>query len=205
MQIGIMGGTFNPPHKGHMNAAFSAKREIPLDRLILIPAGIPPHKKVDESSASVADRLEMTRLVADEIGAEVSDIEIMREGKSYTVDTLREIKKKFPDDSLWLIMGTDMFLSLESWREPQEIFSLASIAVIARAENDREALAAHSERLLRLYGAKSRIIETASITISSSELRQSVAEGKHSEFLSDSVYNYIIEKKLYGVWECDEI
>jgi len=200
-----MGGTFNPPHKGHMNAACAAKREIPLDKLILIPAGIPPHKKLAADSAAVEDRLAMTRLVAEEIGAEVSDIEIMREGKSYTVDTLREIKKAFPEDSLWLIMGTDMFLSLESWREPQEIFSLAAIAVIARDEKDKEALAAHSERLGKLYGAESRVIETASVTISSSELRPDIMSEKHSAFLSDSVYNYIIKKKLYGVRECDEI
>ena len=199
-----MGGTFNPPHTGHVNAARVAKESVPLDKIIFIPAGIPPHKQMAENSATVGERLEMTRLAAAEIGAEVSDIEIAREGKSFTADTLSELAKIYPDDELWLIMGTDMFLTIENWRDPERIFSLASIAVMPRCDGDIDALTKHSEKLAKLYGTVSVVINEKSLTISSTDIRPLIKSGKISEYLPGKVYEYILENKLYGISGSDE-
>lgn len=204
MRIGIMGGTFNPPHMGHVNAASAAMHEIPLDRIIFVPAGIPPHKAMAEDSASTKERLEMTGLAAELVGAEVSDMEISREGKSFTVDTLRELKKKYPNDELWLIMGTDMFLSIETWREFETILSLAGIAAVPRDKNDLECLFNHGKFLKKKYGATSRIIETEAVTISSSELRPGINRDELLGFLPEAVYEYIVRKKLYGISGSDK-
>ena len=201
MRIGIMGGTFNPPHMGHINAARSAQSELKLDRIIFIPAGIPPHKEMAENSANAQDRLNMACLAAKCIGAEVSDIEISRHGKSFTVDTLKELKRMYADSELWLIMGTDMFLSLETWREPQTIFSLASIAAVPRNEKDIKKLSEHGKILYEKYGAVSRIIDAPVVTISSSELRPDISSSELSGFLPDEVYEYIVSHHLYGISE----
>ncbi len=199
MRTGLMGGTFNPPHMGHINAARAAKVELELDRLIFIPTGVPPHKQMAAGSPSSQDRLEMTRIAARLVDAEVSDIEILREGKSFTVDTLREIKSKLPKDDLWLVMGTDMFLSIESWREPQTIFELVNIAAVPRDKNDLETLRKHGRLLKEKYGAVSRIIETEAVTISSSELRPDINSNGFLEFLPEEVRAYIAKNKLYGI------
>jgi nicotinate-nucleotide adenylyltransferase len=117
-RIGIYGGTYNPPHIGHLRAAEYAIDALKLDRLLLIPTGVSPHKEM-AAGATSADRLELLRLSAAGIEkAEVSDIEIRREGRSYTVDTLRQIRTEHPDSRLFLLMGTDMFTSFLTWREP---------------------------------------------------------------------------------------
>jgi len=199
MRIGIFGGTFNPPHMGHISAAKAARDELRLDRLILIPSSIPPHKEISKDAATVSQRLEMTRLAAEDISAEVSDMEISRGGRSYTVETLRELRLKYPSDELWFIMGTDMFLSIEKWREPEEIMRLASIAVVPRYEESREELLLQSKALSEKYGAVSRVIDASVLEISSTELREEIRRGNPSEFISASVYEYIKKEKLYGV------
>lgn len=205
MRTGIMGGTFNPPHMGHINAARAAKGELSLDRLIFIPTGTPPHKEMAEHSATTEQRLEMTRLAAKSAGAEASDIEIRRKGKSFTVYTLRELHKKYPDDELWLIMGTDMFLSLETWFCFEEIFSLACIAAVPREDDDKSELLAYSDHLKKQYGAKTRVMETEALTVSSTELRPGKDRKQLKKFLSPEVYDYIIRKNLYGISGCDKI
>lgn len=205
MRTGLMGGTFNPPHMGHINAARAAKEELSLDRLIFIPTGTPPHKEMAEHSATTEQRLEMTYLAAKTLGAEVSDIETRREGKSFTVYTLRELHKKYPDDELWLIMGTDMFLSLETWFCFEEIFSLASVAAVAREDDDKEKLFAYSEYLKDKHGAKTRVLEVAALTVSSTELRPGKNRKELQKFLPPEVYDYIIRKNLYGISGCDKI
>ena len=200
-----MGGTFNPPHMGHINAACAAKKELFLDKLIFIPTGTPPHKEMAEGSATTAQRLEMAQLAAKSIDADVSDIEIRREGKSFTVYTLRELRKEYRDDELWLIMGTDMFLSLETWFCFEEIFSLSCIAAVPRENDDKEKLLAYSEQLEQKYGAKTRVLETEALTVSSTELRPGGGRKEIQKFLPPDVYDYIVRKKLYGISGCDKI
>ena len=199
MRIGIMGGTFNPPHTGHINAANVAKKELSLDKLIFIPTALPPHKELAVGSATALQRLEMTRLAAELAGAETSDIEISRGGKSYTADTLKELIKLYPGDQLWLIMGTDMFMTLEEWKTPEKIFELAKIAVIPRCNGDREMLLRYAEKLLEKYGAATRIIDAPAVTISSSELRMEKLTEEQKKYIPEKVMSYITENKLYSL------
>ncbi|MEG2037272.1 MAG: nicotinate-nicotinamide nucleotide adenylyltransferase, partial [Ruthenibacterium sp.] len=154
MRIGIYGGTFNPPHLGHLTAAKTAFELLSLDKLLLIPARVPPHKNLPDGSATAAQRLQMTRLAGDAIGVatEVLELEIARKGKSFTSDTLRELREIYPTDELWLLMGTDMFLTFGAWHEPETILSLAGIAAFGRTEkNTEELFARQRENLTKSY------------------------------------------------------
>ena len=128
MKIGIYGGTFNPPHLGHLTAAAAVIATLKLDKLLLIPASIPPHKDLPAGSATAEQRLEMTRMAGEQLGlgskVETLDMEVRRAGKSFTSDTLAELKAQFPEDELWLLMGTDMLLSFDSWTRSWVLFWL---------------------------------------------------------------------------------
>lgn len=121
-KIGVFGGTFNPPHAGHLLAAEEVKKALGLDRILFVPDAWPPHKAMPEGSPAPEQRLEMVRAAVKGLDiAEVSDMELRRGGKSYTADTLRLLKAQYPEDRLYLITGTDMFLSLHNWYAPEEI------------------------------------------------------------------------------------
>ncbi len=206
MKIGIYGGTFDPIHRGHMAAAGAAAWELRLDRLFLIPAGHPPHKQITPTGASPAHRLAMTRIAADRMGlsipADVLDLEMRREGKSFTSDTLRLLRAQFPEDELWLLVGTDMFLSLHTWHEPETILSLAQICAFSRTEQADEAqFAAQKARLETEFpGCQVRILHIPDLVeISSTEIRAELAAGREPEALDTSVYGYILRNHLYGV------
>ena len=202
MKIGIYGGSFNPIHRGHLTAAQSAAQQLGLDRLFLIPASVPPHKQLSADSASAQQRLEMTVLATAEMQCKVDvlDIELRRTGKSYTSDTLRELKEKYPDDELWLLMGTDMFLSLQTWHEPEVIMSLASIGAFSRTEEgEDEEFAAQKAFLEKTYGATVATLENPRvIEISSTQVRAALPKGDGEEYLSAAVYGYILRHGLYG-------
>lgn len=204
MRIGIYGGTFDPIHRGHMAAAQTAAAVLKLDKLLLIPAGIPPHKQLAAGGADKAHRLAMTRLAADRLGlkipVEVLTIELEREGKSFSSDTLRELRKTYPEDELWLLMGTDMFLTLQTWHEPEQVMAMAKICAFGRAEQDGEALfAPQREYLSRTFGAELMTITIPGlIDISSTQLRSRLAAGERPEELDESVYGYILMNGLYG-------
>lgn len=204
MKIGIYGGTFNPPHLGHLISARFAMEYLGLDKLLFIPAAIPPHKILPEGSAAAERRLEMMELAADSMllrgQAEVTDMELRREGKSYTADTLRELRAEYPDDELWLLMGTDMFLTLQNWYQPEVICSLAHLAAFARTEADTgEMLEIQGKYLSGTFGAKVCIIQLPQIIpISSTRLREALEKGEGSRYLPPSVYGYILRNGLYG-------
>ena len=138
MRIGILGGTFNPPHLAHLICAQEAFLQLGLDRVVLIPARIPPHKPVEEEPGP-EHRLELCRLAiqGDEHRFEVSDVEIAREGPSYTVDTLKELRSSAPDHELFLIVGGDIAAGLPDWREPERVLSLATLAIAKRRGTSR--------------------------------------------------------------------
>ena len=206
MKTGIYGGTFNPIHLGHMQAAAFAAKELGLEQLVLIPAGIPPHKAMAQDSPENCHRLEMTRLAADKlqldlgIPVEVSDMEINREGKSFTSDTLSIWKAEHPEDELTLFMGTDMLTTFTAWHEPEKIAALAQICSFARGAEDKEALLAAKAVVEERYtGACVKVLDLPEIVeISSSELRESLAAGKGREYIDDAVYGYILRMGLYG-------
>ena len=204
MKIGIYGGTFNPPHLGHMAAAKTAVQVLGLDKLILVPAAVPPHKQLPEGSATAEQRLDMVRLMADNLNlpgvAQVSDIELHREGKSYTSDTLVAMKALYPDAELWLLMGTDMFLTLHNWHEPKKIMDLAGICAFGRAEQDGEELFAPQRKFLQeQYNARLTTITLPGLVdISSTQLRDVLEKGQGEEYLCPAVYGYILMNGLYG-------
>ena len=204
MKIGIYGGSFNPPHLGHLAAAKAAMAALELDRLVFIPAGVPPHKDLAPGSPDRAQRLEMTRIAADQLlmpaSTEVWDTELHREGKSYTADTLEEAAARWPGDELWLLMGTDMFLTLHLWAEPEKILALAGVCAFGRTEADSEEMfAPQREFLNRKFHAKIATISIPGLVdISSTRLRELLAQGKGRDFLPEAVYGYILREKLYG-------
>ena len=205
MKIGVYGGTFNPPHLGHLTAARAVFELLGLDLLLLIPAGLPPHKELPAGSPTPEQRLEMTRLAGEQLGlgdkVRTLDIELERGGRSFTSDTLAQLKAQYPDSELWLLMGTDMFLTLQAWHEPEKILSLAGIAAFGRTEEDTEELfSAQREYLYKTY-PQARIFTLTIpgvIDVSSTELREKLAKGEGGNLLAPAVYGYILREGLYN-------
>lgn len=207
MKLGIYGGSYNPPHLGHMHAAVAAARYLELDHLLLIPAGIPPHKHLSAGTPAPEERFAMTSLMAEELSmlagipVTVSRIEIDREGKSYTADTLHFLREQYPDAELWLLMGTDMFLTFQDWRSPEEILSCTGLCAFGRSERDSEELFSVQRNYLTEHFPGARL-ETMSlpglVEISSTELRMLLPQGKGEKYLSPQIFGYILRKRLYG-------
>ncbi len=191
-----MGGTFNPPHRGHLNAARLAKDALALDRVLFIPTNIPPHKALPENTASPKTRCEMVQLlIEDEPWAELDTMEIDRGGASYTVDTLKELKKRCGDE-LFLIVGTDMLMSFDRiWREPENIAELAVLAVCAREDEDWIPLIKKAEALKETLGARIELVRGECVTVSSTELRKGGALRKYTP---SGLAEYIEQHHLYG-------
>ena len=207
MKIGIYGGSFNPPHLGHMTAAIAASVCLKLDKLLLIPAGIPPHKVLSEGTPSEGHRLAMTRLMGEQVAletgieVEVSDMEMLREGKSYTADTVRELHEAYPGDELWLFMGTDMFLTFQAWHQPEEIVKYAGICAFGRTETDTEELFAVQREYLAAVFPGTRITTMVLpnvVDISSTALRRAIPAGQGGRYLAPAVLGYILREHLYG-------
>lgn len=197
-RIGIYGGTYSPPHIGHLRAAEYAIEALKLDRLLLIPTGVSPHKAMSAGATS-EDRLQMLRLSAAGMEkAEVSDIELKREGRSYTVDTLGTIRAENPGAELVLLMGTDMFLSFMTWREPESIMKLATLAVFCRGEKGEVAKIEAQKISLESLGARIELVENPVTAISSTDLRRMLVFGCADPFLMPGVGDYIRERGLYG-------
>lgn len=197
--IGIYGGTFNPPHLGHVLAARAAKEALGLDKVLLVPDAQPPHKALPEGSPIPAQRVEMTRLaVRDEPWLEVSELELSRPGKSYTSDTLRLVSGQYPNDTLYLLMGTDMFLSLHTWHEPEVICGLAVIVGMNREEDRGGAMAQQKALLEERFGAKAVVLSNVPLEISSTHLRRMLILGGADHYMNPSVLSYIRENGLYG-------
>ena len=204
MKIGVYGGTFNPPHLGHLAAARAAIEALELDKLLLIPAAVPPHKSLPQETPSLEHRMKMVEKMADALQlpqlVEASRLEAGRHGKSYTSDTLEAIHEQYPGAQLWLIMGTDMFLTLHQWHDPEEILRLAGVCAFGRREGDGEAVFAPQRALLeQTYGAKVVTMTLPDLVdISSTQLRELLAKGEGAQYLHPSVYGYILMNGLYG-------
>lgn len=206
--MGIYGGTFSPPHLGHVNAGLSFLRQLELDRLMVIPSRIPPHKP--DSSISPLHRLRMTQLAfsdAPEYGEKlfVSDFEISRPEVSFTVNTLSYFHAM--DYKLYFLCGTDMFLSLDHWKDPAEIFSLATIAYVRRENESPEIrqMIEDAKYTYRIkYNAEPIEICTKPIEISSSEIRRMIQSGEDTgKWLPTGVADYIRENDLYLTADTD--
>ena len=203
MKIGIYGGTFNPPHLGHLAAARAAIDALELDRLLLVPAAVPPHKALPAGTPAGEHRLAMTERMGDALlmpeVVSVSGMELERAGKSYTADTLAQLSREYPGARLWLLTGTDMFLTLHQWHDPEAILRLAGVCAFARSEGDEARFAPQKEFLERTYGAEVAVIPLPGLVdISSTRLRELLAAGEGRDYLSPAVYGYILLHGLYG-------
>lgn len=180
MRIGVYGGSFNPPHTGHTLAAAELIAALQLDRLLVVPAANPPHKTLPPGSPGPEQRLALCEAAfAGLPHVEVCDLEIRRAGKSYTVDTLTALTSEHPEDDFFLIMGTDMFLTFASWREPERIASMAALAVMHRDTSDETwtRVQAEAECLRRTVGARVIAVENRCVQISSTTVRRLLAFG----------------------------
>lgn len=195
MRLGILGGTFDPIHLGHLAAARAAIDCARLDRVVLIPAGVPPHRR--STAASPDQRLEMCRLAIDGDGAfEVSDVEIRRGGISYTVDTLRELKRVRPEDELFLILGWDAAKLFATWHQPDEVRRLATLVVVTRPGSEAPDVAAlHDAGLDPEHAVR---CERPTPAISGSALRRAIAQGERvSDLVPEPVAAYIARHGMY--------
>ena len=197
MRIGILGGTFNPPHLGHLICAQEAYLQLELDRVTLIPARIPPHKPVDDEPGP-QHRLELCRVaVGDDERFDVSGVEIERDGPSYTVDTLELLHSRSPESELYLIVGGDIAAGLPKWREPERVLSLATLAVAGRRGTSRAEV---DGALHTLAGAdRTQFFQMPTIGVSSTVLRRRVGAGQSIRYyVPDAVEAYIGRHRLYG-------
>ena len=187
-----------------MAAARQAAEALKLDKLLLIPTRVPPHKALTEDVAGPEHRLEMTRFAVQALNldgvAEASDLELRREGKSYTLDTLREIRALYPKGELFLLLGTDMFLTFHQWRHPEEIAKLCTLCAFHRSALDSAGdFASQKRRLERKFGAHVKFVDLQEVVdISSTRLRQMLPAGQGREFLAPAVYGCILREGMYG-------
>ncbi len=198
MRIGIYGGSFNPPHKGHIRLAETMLGAAELDKIIIIPAGTPPHKE----SPDLADnntRLEMCTLAFSGDCFEISDIELRREGKSFTVDTVSELRKIYPDDSLFLIIGSDMLLSFHKWYRFEEILKNVTLCVATREkEISGEDLLIYAKDVLKLKENEIIISPVDAFVCSSTDVREKIKARENTDsFLGNEVREYIMENNIY--------
>jgi nicotinate-nucleotide adenylyltransferase len=198
LRVGILGGTFNPPHLGHLVCAQEAYLQLGLARVDLVPARVPPHKPV-EDEPGIEHRLEMCRLAiaGDEQRFRVLDLEARREGVSYTVDTLEELHAQEPESELFLIVGSDVALEFGSWREPERVLALAQVAVAERPGTVRGGV---EQALGQIEGGdRARFLNMPAIEISSTLLRHRARIGEPTRYLvPDLVRDYIDRHRLYG-------
>ena len=213
-KIGIFGGTFNPVHKGHELAAVSFYNKLGLDKLIIMPSNIPPHKQADANVTAV-QRLEMCRIAfggletETKIEVEVSDFEVKKEGKSYTFDTVSDLRKTYKNDKLYFLIGSDMFLYFENWYKHLELLKLCALAVAYRNINDNENEAGKREILnmrdrLVQTGAEIELLENEPFEISSTEIRAEIRKNIYCndnagyiKYIKTEVLDYIKKQGIY--------
>jgi nicotinate-nucleotide adenylyltransferase len=211
VRTALLGGSFNPIHYGHLLLADEVQEAVAFDRVVFVPAGVPPHKRAG-TVAPAADRFAMVQLaIADHPGFEVSDIELRRSGPSYTVDTLGALHGR--DDELFLVIGSEMFLDLLSWREPKRIAELARLCVVPRTGSAFDPDGAAAQGVLRALGLfafarpgdialteprTALLVHATSLPLSASDLRRRVREGRSLAYrLPDAVAAYIRAHDLY--------
>ena len=197
-RIGIYGGTFNPPHIGHIEAAKQAASALQLTKLLVIPDRIAPHKVMPAGSPTPQQRLEMLQIAfRDCPDIEVSDLELRREGPSYTWETIAQLKQMYPEAQLILFMGTDMFLSFHTWKNPGYILDNASIGVFFRGNRNERAAVEEKKAEMEARGATIDLVENDVIEISSTQMRRLLAFRCAADFLPEGVLDYIREERLY--------
>ncbi len=198
MKIGIFGGAFNPVHNGHLNIADAFYEDLKLDKMLLIPTANPPHKS-GAGLLSGDDRINMLRLAIENKPYEISTIEFERNDKSYTYNTLLELKRLYPEADLFLIIGADQIINFEKWYRYSDILDMVTLCASAReSEEEKQIIIKSAQRL----GIQDRFYmsDRAVLRVSSSEIRDKIKNGSDvSKLLPKKVFDYISEKGLYRV------
>ena len=201
-RIGIYGGSFNPPHIGHMDAALWAVDKLGLSKMLLIPCNISPGKQMPTGSADNAQRLYMLQLATAGIDKlQICQLELLRGGVSYTCETVQQLRKEYPDAELILCMGADAFCSFHTWKNPEEILEDASLAVFYRGNKNEDDLVLQAQQKLSAMGAKIYRLDNPVTDISSTQLRRMLEFDCAAPFLNKSVTDYIREQGIYGTGE----
>ncbi len=202
-RLGIFGGTFNPPHNGHLYIAGQAMEKARLDKVIFLPCGNPPHKGVD-GDVDAAHRLEMTRLaVKDDLRFDVSDLEVCESKadtlkKSYTSETLEKFSKLYPGERLCFVVGADSLRDMESWHCPERIFELAEIVAVSRGGIDEETVGEKTELYRKKYNAVITVVQVLPVELSSSDIRKKIRSGETLlDTVPKSVLEYIEKNRIY--------
>lgn len=187
MKIGILGGTFNPIHIGHLILAEEAREKVGLEKIIFVPTYLPPHK----NNSHIAPAPDRFRMIKEAIKSNrcfcVSDIEIRRKGRSYTIDTLRALQKQYPKDEFYFISGSDLLKYLDEWKDLSEILKMVKFIVATRPGYPLEKIPSYIST-----------VSIRAVDVSAFEIRQAAANNKSFRYLvPEAVYNYIIKRKLY--------
>ena len=198
MRIVFYGGSFNPPHCGHVEAAMTISELLKPDKLLIIPSNIPPHKELAEGSPDAQERLLLTKLAfADVPEAEVTDMELHREGKSYTATTVEQLLAQYPEAEMYLAMGTDMLLSFEEWYRFRFLLETLTLAVFVRSEGEEAEMLRHAEYLKQQYGARIIPLRHEPKAMSSRDIRDMLCRRMGASFLPEAVYARIIANGDY--------
>lgn len=190
-RVGLLGGTFDPPHLAHLAAAAAARRDLELDEVWFVPAARPPHKRARRLSPAATRLALLRRALAGLSGFRVLPLELGRRGPSYTVDTLEQLRRRHPRHEWWLVVGADMLADLPNWRDPERVVQLAGIAAVPRPGTA-------ARRPRGLPAARLRIVDAPALAISSTDLRGRVARGASIRFLvPEAVERYVLRQGLY--------
>lgn len=200
MVIALYGGSFNPLHRGHIDSAIESMKELNADRLIFIPAAVPPHKTLALHSPSSQERLAMMQLISEKMPkTEVSDFEVMRENKpSYTANTIDFFRDEYPAAKLVLLIGTDMFLSFEGWYDFKHILKHTTLGVFPRDCDELHEIEKFAKHMHKKYDAKIKIIKKSPLPMTSSTVRELLPKRQGAELLPDEIYAHIIKNRYYG-------
>ena len=197
MRVGILGGAFNPPHVGHLVCAQEAVVRLDLEKVVFVPTARPAHREIEQDPGADVRAELCEAAIADDERFELSRAELEREGPSYTVDTLRELREAAPDDELFLLLGGDQAAALPSWHEPEEVLELATVVAVERVGFSRSTIAL---KLGHLRGGRDvRVLEMPVMQVSSSMIRRRVAAGQPIRYLvPEPVIELVRERGLYG-------
>lgn len=196
--IGLFGGTFNPVHSGHIRLLKSVLDKMDFEKVIVLPDRIPPHKQA-HNLVSGKQRSEMCRLAFEDMpSVEISDFELKRSGKSYSVYTVRHFKELYPNDRLCFIMGSDMLLIFDKWYKYEEILSMATLVCISREDEDTTKKLSEYAQKLTEKGGEVIVLDTPPMELSSSEIREKLRNSEDcSCYLPEKIVQYICENNLY--------
>ncbi|NLK29179.1 MAG: nicotinate-nucleotide adenylyltransferase [Clostridiales bacterium] len=198
-KIGIMGGTFNPIHYGHLFLAENAYEQIGLDQILFMPSNNPPHKSKQDIASNEHRKTMVQLAIQDNPHFSLSTMELEREGITYTADTLQIMKEEYSDAEIYFIVGADSFLSLQNWKKPETVFKLSTIVAFGRDQIEQGRMEKHKEYLMKIYpDAKIMLPFMPTIQISSAMIRERIAEKKSIRYyLPSDVMAYIEENQLY--------